>query len=267
MMKKKKNNIGVIRGKKINTNKIIFIFIIILTLLVILPSCTKVTYMDEEKCAEVALEYMEEKYGKEFEVISSKQPKGVVGRSDYVEVSVKEKITNNEEVFYITLYTDGKKDKDKDGYYDNYKVISDTYMCYLLYPCLKNDIEEILEEIFNKKYMYSFGIEEKELGVGASGFSSEFSVGNLEIFSLKEICDNYNISSSWYIKIPKSVYEEGVKEILEASIKTMLSDDYVMITIEIYSDEKYMQLEEKIKEDKNYDIAGEEVVFFSIKGE
>ena len=239
MVKNKKNNIEATKGKKIKANKIIFVLAIMLILLVILPGCTKVTYMDEEKCAEVALEYMEEKYGKEFEVISSKQPKGVVGRSDYVEVSVKEKITNNEEVFYITLYTDGKKDKDKDGYYDNYKVISDTYMCYLLSDYALKDVEELLTRVNLEDYYVFIDIKERIQSEGFFGCSENFPIIKENEISLINLLEQYRMDLGINIKIPENEYYNELEKDLSAIFQPLVSEDLIYIHLNTYENDKF----------------------------
>ena len=92
--------------------------------------CDKKTVMNADKCAEVALEYMENKYQKDFEVVDSRQMRKYIGSDNYARVIVK--IKGEEEEYWIILFPDGDKDIDNDGYYDSYKVISDDYMSELV---------------------------------------------------------------------------------------------------------------------------------------
>ena len=97
--------------------------LIVVLWLIIVSGILDRTMMDEEKCAKIAINYLEEKYGVEFVVVSSNEQ--VRYGPIRVEVLVN-RVGDEENINYkVTIYPDGKDDKDKDGYYDNYKIISD----------------------------------------------------------------------------------------------------------------------------------------------
>ena len=240
-MKNKKNNIGVTKGKKINTNKIIIISIIILTLLIMLSRCKKVIYMDEEKCAEVALEYMEEKYGKEFEIVQIGEKYNISGPLGYAEVYIKEINGKPENKYVVTVYPRNGKDVNKDGYYDKYKVVSDSYMCLLLKKNMKKEINGMLYETGLKKFEISSLTINSEIGYkGVYGFSSDFSMEYVENSSLEELLYNNNCISIYCdIYVSESEYNEKIQQNITNKFNSIVSDNYIYIQIFIFEDEYF----------------------------
>ena len=68
--------------------KSMLLLIVFVTVIISSTSCKKKVYIDVDKCAEVALEYMKTKYQKDFELVSSVQNKKVIGRKGYATVRV-----------------------------------------------------------------------------------------------------------------------------------------------------------------------------------
>ena len=154
--------------------------------------CESKPIMDEDKCAEVALEYMKNKYQKDFELVSSVQNKKVIGRKGYVTVRV---ITDEEKEYCVMVYPDGDEDTDKDGYYDSYKVISDDYMCGLVEESVKVELDNIINEIGINRFISCVYVEEIKKIKGFHGFSSDFYITNgndtlEELLKNKEIIRN-----------------------------------------------------------------------------
>ena len=68
--------------------KCMIAIVVFATIIINSTGCESKPIMDEDKCAEVALEYMKNKYQKDFELVSSVQNKKVIGRKGYATVRV-----------------------------------------------------------------------------------------------------------------------------------------------------------------------------------
>ena len=210
-----------------------------------LTSCEDKLHIDEEKCAKTALEYMNAKYEAEFEIIESYEIHKYIGSAGYAEVTVKEKGIETENRYFVCVYPNGNKDEDKDDYYDSYKVVSDDYMCYLLEYYVKNDMNKLLVNLGLDISISYVSIDEMEKIKGFDGFSSDFPVQNEETFSLKTILSNHIISISCWIDIPDSEYNNELKEKIENIIRPLItSDDSILFSINIYSDEIYNKIKD-----------------------
>ena len=65
--------------------------VIFISSMFMFSGCKKRIFMDADKCAEVALEYMENKYKEEFEVLNSGEEGMFIGKAGYAEVTMKNK--------------------------------------------------------------------------------------------------------------------------------------------------------------------------------
>ena len=208
-----------------------------------LTSCGDKLHMDEDKCAEIALEYLEEKYQTEFEVIDSSEVYKYMGSAGYAEVIVNDKATEEENRYKVCVYPDGNKDENKDDYYDSYKVVSDDYMCYLMNNFVKQEIYKILENIGIENFISSVYIEEYDGIAGTSGFSADFSLPNKTDFSLQNILGNYEIGITYWLDMPESEYSDVLQESIEKAIRSILTDDdSVWCNLEIYDNETYKEI-------------------------
>lgn len=248
----------------------IMMCLIITSSLLLFSSCKKKNslHMDTDKCAEVALEYMEDKYQTEFEVLKSRQIMRVYGPAGFAEITVRNKSEDTENEYVVTVYPDGSVDGNKDGYYDLYQVISDDYMSHLLYDYAKNELEKLITEAGLMGFISNLWIEQMGLGEGSSGFSADFPVLNEESFSLKDIFDNYKIGLYCWFKMPESEYSEMLQDNMTNIIKPLVSDDLVTFTIDVYKDKYYSEIEGLDKNNIEYSAGiGERSIYFSIKEE
>ena len=124
--------------------KCMIAIVVFATVIINSTGCESKPIMDEDKCAELALEYMKNKYQKDFELVSSVQNKKVIGRKGYATVRV---LTDEEKKYRVIVYPDGEEDTDKDGYYDSYKVGVDDYMCTLVEDNIKYDLDEVIKKL------------------------------------------------------------------------------------------------------------------------
>lgn len=69
--------------------KCMLLLIVFVTVIISSTSCKKKVYIDVDRCAEVALEYMKTKYNEDFEVAYKYEVRRVFGSAGYVEVDVR----------------------------------------------------------------------------------------------------------------------------------------------------------------------------------
>ena len=244
------------------------ISLIIVSTIMICTGCEKRIKMDADKCAEVALKYLEEKYQTEFEVLDAGEVMKYVGSAGYAKVTVRQKLENSDNEYLVVVYPDGTIDEDKDGYYDFYKVVSDTYMCYLISDFAKNEVDQLLIEAGLTRFISSISIKEGGNIKGFSGFASDFPVLEEENFSLKEALDKYGISIYFWLEIPESEYSDRLQNDITNLIKPLIStDDLFIFKVEIYYDEHYNEIEELNKNKIGYDVIGDKSFRFSITEE
>ena len=221
--------------------KIIWLIIAMLMVLLCFKGCRKKIHMDEEKCAEVALEYMKNKYGKEFVLISSSEIIRINGPAGIAEVEVQN--VEDKNIYIITIYPNGKSDKDKDGYYDSYKVISDDYMCVLVEDYAKNGMAELLSDAGLTEFVCSVSM--RSIGFeGEWGIASEFPIPDEDTFSMKNVLNNYTISTYCWLFIPESENNDMLQENIERTIKPLVLKGYIKFDINIYSNEDYAIIKE-----------------------
>ena len=229
--------------------------------------CEKRILMDEEKCAEVALEYMENKYQEEFEVLDSGEVGKFMGKAGYAEVTVRNKTESSENKYYVVVYPDGSDDKDDDGYYDGYKVISDDYMCQLINDYVKKEVDTLLIEAGVTKFFSSVSIQEGGGIEGFWGFGVDFPVQNEKSFSLKKLLDNRKITMICWLEMPEREYCIELQNSIIDILKPLLKDDLIMFNVEIYNDEHYKEIEEFNENKVEYDVAGDKSISFTISEE
>ena len=243
--------------------------LIITSSLLLFTGCGKNLRMNTDKCAEVALEYLESKYQTEFEVLDSRQRMQIYGPAGYAQVTVRNKSEDNENEYVVTVYPDDLSDEDKDGVYDSYKVVSDDYMCHLLNDYVKNEMDNLLMEAGLTRFISSVGIRETGMGVGSSGFSSNFPLLSEENFSLKDILDNHIITIYCWLAVPESGYSEMLQNSITNVMQPLLtSDDYISVNIDVYTGEYFNEIEELDKNNIQYNaVIGEKNISFFIEVE
>lgn len=230
-------------------------------------SCEDRLKMDPDKCAEVTLKYMEEKYQTEFEVLSSGEVGRVIGWAGYAEVEVSNKYENTDNRYTIIVYPDGSSDKDKDGYYDSYKVVSDTYMCEVLRDYVKSEVDKLLMDAGLTRFINNVGIMEGGGIAGFLGFAADFPVLSEDNFSLKNVLDNYRITINCWIKIPESEYSEELQNSITNIMRPLITDDLIAISLDVYDEETYNGIEELRKNNIGYNKVGNPSIYFSVEEE
>ena len=228
--------------------KCMIAIVVFVTVIINSTGCESKPIMDEDKCAEVALEYMKNKYQKDFELVSSVQNKKVIGRKGYATVRV---LTDEEKKYRVIVYPDGEEDTDKDGYYDSYKVISDDYMSGLVENVAKSDLDNIVNQMKINEYISDISVYEICKIDGFCGFSSEFYISN-ENNTLNGLLENENVCITYRIEVPENEFNKDYEKYLKKILKSKISDDSISISIVSYPEETFAE-REKIYKEKGYE--------------
>ena len=77
---------------------------------VLFNGCDKHIRMNTDKCAEIALEYLESKYQTGFEVLDSRERMQVYGSAGYAQVTISNKFEDTENEYLVTVYPAGSSD-------------------------------------------------------------------------------------------------------------------------------------------------------------
>ena len=192
--------------------------------------------MDEEKCAEVALEYMKSKYGKEFVLVDSSEQMRINGPAGYTKVEVKN--AEDENTYLVLVYPQ----VDKNGHYASYKVTMDNYMNELVTLDIKNELDKILEKAGIKDFLSKISVGQitKE-GDGFKGFFADFKEVNENELNLVQLLKKYDLYISCTLEIPESVYNNSIQERIEKEIMPLISNDTFSINMIVYSEETFIQ--------------------------
>ena len=238
--------------------------VVFATVIINSTGCESKPIMDEDKCAEVALEYMKNKYHEDFEVTYSQEKKRIIGRAGYAEVDVR--VKGKEKEYCIMIYPDGEEDTDKDGYYDSYKVISDDYMSELVKQnILKREFDNLSNEMGVNRYISDISVYEICQIKGFCGFASSFYIES-ENNTLDGLLKNANVCISYRIEVPENEFNQDYEKYFKKILKPKMSDDSISISIVSYPEETYLE-REKIYKEKGYEEIGgligtDEIDFF-----
>ena len=211
--------------------------------------------LDTKKAEQVALEYMIEKYGEGFSVVSSKKeyeagyvPASIQSYWCDVELTRKDSETMNNYIVRVTLKDNGEK--------PDYVIEWDNYMTSIVTSLIKRDIERIVSESINSDYFISsYDIGEKDIGgeIGHKGFSSVFKI-DLENDSLSTLLEKYNLCVCFRINIPDSTYKNTIvselKKDIERNCLQAFSSDYIKVGMFFFDDDYYSEIK-KISESGN----------------
>ena len=244
--------------------KCMIAIVVFATVIINSTGCESKPIMDEDKCAEVALEYMKNKYHEDFEVTYSQEKKRIIGRAGYAEVDVR--VKGKEKEYCIMIYPDGEEDTDKDGYYDSYKVISDDYMSELVKQnILKREFDNLSNEMGVNRYISDISVYEICQIKGFCGFASSFYIES-ENNTLDGLLKNANVCISYRIEVPENEFNQDYEKYFKKILKPKMSDDSISISIVSYPEETYLE-REKIYKEKGYEEIGgligtDEIDFF-----
>ena len=245
--------------------KSMLLLIVFVTVIISSTSCKKKVYIDVDKCAEVALEYMKTKYNEDFEVVYKHEVRRVFGSAGYVEVDLR--IKGKEKEYCVIVYPDKKEKNDKA--YISYKVISDDYMCELVKQNVKLELDNIIKEMGINRFISDIYVDEIGEVKGFHGFSSDFYI-NEENNTLQGLLDNRCIDISYIIEVPESEFNSSYKNSITELLYSKISGDIISVYIKAYSEDTYTERENVYKE-KGYeqlnDLITLEDIYILIKEE
>lgn len=200
--------------------------------------------LDTEKAEKVALDYMNEKYDKDFYVVSSNKNKEMSyapGKINDFWCDVEIAIEDSEEDKNYTVRTTLDDD-------EKYVIEWDNYMSTLVMPLVKRDINGIISEMkITDYFVYSYYISEK---VGTGGFKPDFNI-DIEKDTLNSIFEKSGIWLYFNLYIPESAYKKSIVSEFEKALKSDLShvtaDDYVSVSVLSFNDDYYSEIKNAIE--------------------
>ena len=193
--------------------------------------------LDEDKAAEVALSYMNEKYDETFFVVKSEidaEHGYVPGSIQDAWVDVTVAIEGDEAAKKYTVRLSLNEDR------VNYDIDWDNYMKSLVAPWLKKEIDAMFSTLKISEYFTTLGWAGNK---GAVGFSSDFPVLQ-DSDTLREIADIYKLTLSLHFNLPESAYTSSIKKDIEEVCKPIFLDDAVSIDITTYTNDFYFKYKE-----------------------
>ena len=245
--------------------KCMIAIVVFATVIINSTGCESKPIMDEDKCAEVALEYMKNKYHEDFEVTYSQEKKRIIGRAGYAEVDVR--VKGKEKEYCVIVYPDKKKKNDKA--YVSYKVVSDNYMSGLVENVAKSDLDNIVNQMKINEYISDISVYEICKIDGFCGFSSEFYISN-ENNTLNGLLENENVCITYRIEVPENEFNKDYEKYFKEILKSKISDDSISISIVSYPEETFAE-REKIYKEKGYEelnmLKGTDEIDFFIEEE
>ena len=122
----------------------LFMLSVVLGGVFMLCGCENRPSTNIDEAEKVALQYMEDKYNVLFDIESCNEKKESF-RSDSVLIEARLKLSDSDTDYIVDLKP-SFFDEDKDGFYDSYIVISDNYMCDIMKPMIKEDMDDVLKE-------------------------------------------------------------------------------------------------------------------------
>lgn len=200
--------------------------------------------LDTKKAEKVALDYMNEKYDKDFYVVSSNKNKEMSyapGKINDFWCDVEIAIEDSEEDKNYTVRTTLDDD-------EKYVIEWDNYMSTLVMPLVKRDINGIISEMkITDYFVYSYYISEK---VGTGGFKPDFNI-DIEKDTLNSIFEKSGIWLYFNLYIPESAYKKSIVSEFEKALKSDLShvtaDDYVSVSVLSFNDDYYSEIKNAIE--------------------
>jgi len=218
------------------TNKIL-LMVITLLLSIMLTGCENRPNTNIDEAKKVALKYMEKKYNVSFNVESCKETKGdFTSESVRVEVRMKSPDSDTE---YIVELTPSFTDDDKDGFYDAYEVIYDNYMCGIITPLIKADMDGVLQQMGICNFVsYVENLTQNGVDNGR-GFLADFPIITNDKFKLKNVMHDYDLNFYYQIHIPENEYSKEIENEIITNCKPLFSADFVSFHIYVYSNDDF----------------------------
>ena len=228
--------------------KILSLFFCMITLSGVICGCDRTPNkrdeyksLDTDKAAEAALEYMNNKYDREFQVVSSEKDAnysfvpGVV--QDYwcdVELVLTNQNLDEPYIVRVTLNENTEK----------YIVQWDTYMTELVKPWLKDHMDTITNNIF---YGDFFSICNKISDVNCDkGFASDFTFASDD--RLSDMLYKNDVFGYYIIVIPEKRFKDNsTMDLIYEQFNKEISDSSIKVEVRVYEDVFYDEYEKSFR--------------------
>lgn len=146
-----------------------------------------------EEAEKVAMSYMEYKYNKTF-ILNSCNETNFSFDKESVYIQARMKLSDSYKEYFVDVKP-SFTDEDKDGFYDSYEVVSDDYMCDIIEPMIKEDMDNILREAGFNSFISSVDqISQDGIGHGGHGLLSDFPVITNHEFDLTTFMHDFDFS-------------------------------------------------------------------------
>lgn len=240
------------RGELVFRKEFVLLLVAVVSLL-LTTGCDKekndYQLLDTDKAAEVALEYMNNKYDKEFQVVSSEKDANysfVPGaiQDCWCDVEFKIKDSESDETYTVRVINTENEEE--------YIIKWDNYMTSLVEPCLENQIEQVLSEKFAFDFLINI-FSLSEINALPYGFTKDFLTPKKDC-SLQDLSDSTILNFYCDITIPESVYNSDFGNMIRETFKDIFFDDSINFIITTYPDDIYFELLQVINNGKKSDL-------------
>ena len=197
--------------------------------------------LDTVKAAEVALEYMNNKYDKEFQVVSSEKDAshsivpGVI-QDCWCDVEFKIKDSESDETYTVRVANTENEEE--------YTIKWDTYMASLVKPWFKEQMDEISDRIFNGDF---FSICNQISDVSCDkGFASDFTFDSDD--RLSDMLYKNDIFGYYIIVIPEKRFKDNsTMDLIYEQFNKEISDSSIKVEVRVYEDVFYDEYEKSFR--------------------
>lgn len=221
------------------------------------------------KCVEIAMQYMRDKYQKDFMIYTIYTRLGYYTHQLYVTVGVKSD-ENEDTPDDVLVYPDDFSDNDGDGYIDCYHVVSDDYIPELVMPYVTKEIEEDLKNMGIRQFADVTAYMEQITGItGFSGLEADFPIPDGENISISKMAEAFeNILVSVWISVPEGPDSVDIQQRIDNYYRPRIADGSMFFHVYIYPQEAY-DIRFCGKEENGYSgsLRAKEDLAFSIRKE
>lgn len=214
---------------------------------VVLTGCEDRPSTNFDVAEESVLQYMEDKYSVSFDVESCNEVKASF-RSDSVLIEARLRSPDSD-AYYIVDLKPSSNDEDENGLYNSYIVISDNYMCDIVKPMIKEDMDDVLSKAGFDDFVSSVENITQDGIDNGHGFLSDFPVISNNEFDLADVMHEYDLNFYYQIHIPISEYDNQIKNRIIESYTSLFSADFVCFHVYVYSEEEFVKIKEQIISD------------------
>ena len=238
--------------------KILSLFFCMITLSGVICGCDRTPNkrdeyksLDTDKAAEAALEYMNNKYGEDFYIVSSEERKDhsiIPGKiiDSWIEFTVAIENDKSDNKYFVHV----RLNEDK----VTYDINQESYMNNYVEPFFNRELNRIMEELGISEYIIFAESIHQQGTKYPYYFLSSFEIPN-ENTTIEEVAQKYIFNFGISIKLPQNevnriIGNEEITEVFEMfseKILPIFDDDCFRLYLSVYDDNDFA----KIKEIKN----------------